>query len=57
MKNAKALVKVMKPQRKEGVIAASMEEILRQVGEDRRAKDCSPRRCARESSQVSHFRL
>jgi GTP cyclohydrolase I len=34
MKNAKALVKVMKPQRKEGVIAASMEEILRQVGED-----------------------
>jgi GTP cyclohydrolase I len=34
MKNAKALLKVMKPQRSEGAIASSMEEILRQVGED-----------------------
>ena len=34
MKNAKALVKVMKPRRKEGAIAASMEEVLRQIGED-----------------------
>jgi GTP cyclohydrolase I len=34
MKNAKALVKVMKPQRSEGAIAAHMAEVLKQLGEN-----------------------